>query len=46
MLPKLETGMVINTNKNGRKNKFEYYRTITLLHTAYRLFANIIKKTD
>ena len=37
-----ETGMVIN-RKKGTKNKCENYRGITLLPTAYKLFANIIK---
>ena len=38
-----ETGMVINTLKKGTKSKCENYRRITLLPTAYKLFANIIK---
>jgi len=41
-----ETGMVINIYKKGTKRKCENYRRITLLPAAYRLFANIIKKTD
>ena len=39
-----ETGMVINIHKKGTKSKCENYRGITLLPTAYKLFANIIKK--
>jgi len=39
-----ETGMVINIHEKGTKSKCEKYRGITVLHTAYRLFANIIKK--
>ena len=39
-----ETGMVINIQKKGTKSKCENYRGITLLPTAYKLFANIIKK--
>ena len=38
-----ETGMVINIHKKGTKSKCEHYRGITLLHTAYKLFANMIK---
>jgi hypothetical protein len=38
-----ETGMVINIHKGGTKSKCENYRGITLLSTAYKLFANIIK---
>ena len=38
-----ETGMVINIHKKGTKSKCENYRRITLLPTAYKLFANIIK---
>ena len=38
-----ETGMVINIHKKGTKSKCENYRGITLLPTAYKLFANIIK---
>jgi len=41
-----ETGMVINIYKKGTKRKCENYRRITLLPAAYKLFANIIKKTD
>ena len=40
-----ETGMVINIHKKETKSKCENYRGITLLSTAYKLFANIIKKT-
>ena len=39
-----ETGLVINIHKKGTKSKCENYRGITLLPTAYKLFANIIKK--
>jgi hypothetical protein len=39
-----ETGLVINIYKKGIKSKCENYRGITLLPTAYKLFANIIKK--
>ena len=39
-----ETGMVINIHKKGTKSKCENYKGITLLPTAYRLFANIIKQ--
>jgi sorting nexin-29 len=35
--------MVINIHKRGTKSKCENYRGITLLPTAYKLFANIIK---
>ena len=38
-----ERGMVINIYKKGTKSKCENYRGITLLPTAYKLFANIIK---
>ena len=38
-----ETGMVINIHKKGKRSKFENYRGISLLPTAYKLFANIIK---
>ena len=38
-----ETGMVINIRKKGTKGKCENYRGSTLLPTAYKLFANIIK---
>jgi len=38
-----ETGMVINIHKKGTKSKCEHYRGITLLPTAYKLFANTIK---
>ena len=38
-----ETGMVINIHRTGTKSKCENYRRITLLPTAYKLFANIIK---
>ena len=40
-----ETGMVINIHKKGTKNKCENYRGISLLSTAYKLFANIKKQT-
>jgi len=36
--------MVINIHKKGTKSKCENYRKINLLLTAYKLFANIIKK--
>ena len=42
MPQKWETGMVININKKGTKSKCENYKGITLLPTAYKLFANII----
>ena len=38
-----ERGMVINIHKKGTKSKCENYRGITLLPTAYKLFANIIR---
>ena len=38
-----ETGMVINVHKKGTKSKCENYRGISLLPTAYKLFATIIK---
>jgi sorting nexin-29 len=38
-----ETGMVINIHQKGTKSKCENYRGITLLPTAYKLFANIIR---
>jgi len=38
-----ETGMVINICKKGTKSKCENYRGFTLLPTAYKLFANIIR---
>jgi len=40
-----KTGMMINVHKKGTKSKCENYRGITLLPTAYKLFAKI-KKTD
>jgi len=43
MPQKWETGMVINIHKKGTKSKCENYRGITLLPTAYKLLANIIK---
>jgi hypothetical protein len=39
-----ETGMVISIHEKGTKSKCENYRGITLLPTAYKLLANIIKK--
>ena len=44
-----ETRMVINIHNKGggkKKSKCENYRGITFLPTAYKLFANTIKKTD
>jgi len=38
-----KTGMMININKKETKNKCENCREITLLPTAYKLFAHIIK---
>ena len=38
-----ETGMVINIHKKGTKSKCGNYGGISLLPTAYKLFANIIK---
>jgi sorting nexin-29 len=38
-----ETGMVINIYKKGTESKCENYRGITLLLTAYKLFAIIIR---
>src|SRR5215469_2214236 len=38
-----ETGMVINIHKGRTKSNCENYRGITLLPTAYKLFAIIIK---
>ena len=38
-----ETGLVINIHKKGTKSKCKNYRGITILPTAYKLFANIIK---
>jgi len=38
-----ERVMVINIHKKGTKSKCENYRGITLLHTDYKLFANVIK---
>jgi len=35
--------MVINTHKRGTKGKCENHRGITLMPTAYKLFANIMK---
>ena len=37
-----EAGLVINIHKKGTKSKWENYRGITLLRTAYKLFANVI----
>ena len=40
-----ETEMVINSHEKGKKkSKCENYIGITLLPTAYKLFANVIKK--
>jgi len=44
MLQEWETGIVIIIHKKGKNCKCEIYRGNTLLPTAYRLFANIIKK--
>jgi hypothetical protein len=38
-----ETGMVTNIHKKETKSKCQNYRIISLLPTAYKLFANIIK---
>jgi len=38
-----KTEMVINIHKKGTKSKSENCREITLLSTAYKLFANKIK---
>jgi len=38
-----ERGMAINIHKKGTKSKCKNYRGITLLPTAYKLIANIIK---
>jgi hypothetical protein len=38
------TGMLINIHKGGKESKCENYKGTTLLPTAYRLFANIIKR--
>jgi len=38
-----ERRTVINIHKKGTKSKCENYRGITLLPTASKLFANIIK---
>ena len=35
--------MVIKIHKKGTKSKYENYRGITLLPTAFKLFANITK---
>jgi hypothetical protein len=35
--------MVINIHKKGTKSKCKNYRVVTLLPTAYKLFANITK---
>jgi len=40
-----EKEMVTNIHKKGTKSECENYRGITLLPTAYKLFANIIKQT-
>jgi len=38
-----EKGIVVNIHKKGTKSKCENYRGITLMPTAYKLFAIIIK---
>jgi hypothetical protein len=38
-----ERGMVINIHKKGTNSKCKNYRGITLLPTADKLFANIMK---
>jgi sorting nexin-29 len=38
-----ETGIVINIYKKGSKSKYENYRGMTLLPTAYKMFTNIMK---
>jgi len=45
MPQELETEMVINIHKKETKSKCENYRGITLLPTAYKLFANIMKNS-
>jgi hypothetical protein len=39
-----ETGIVINMHKGETRSKCETYRGITLLRTADRMLAHIIKK--